>query len=154
MSLQRVIAAPFKQAGGPPLTKQQLVVGLSLHREWFSPDQAKQVVDRAASEGLLNSTDTGYEPTFAITDVEIPRDFTPDESILTRQSPFEQILERVVDAGLDKRESVAKINRLQRDRNITIESAAALYTIEEGIDIAEPLQAIYDEFDPDSVLKD
>ena len=154
MSLQRVIAAPFKQAGGPPLTKQQLVVGLSLHREWFSPDQAKQVVDRAAEEGLLDATETGFEPTFELAAVDVPRNFSPDESILTRQSPFEQILERAVESGLDKRETVATINRLQRKHNITIESAAALYAIKEGIAIGEPLAEIYTEFDLDSAVTD
>ena len=141
MSLQRVIAAPFKQSGSQTLTEQELVVGLSLHRDWFSPDQAKRVVKRAEEEGLLTVHDSGLEPSFILGDVNVPRNFSPDESILTTASPFERMLEQVVASGDEKREAVAAINRLQRDLDITIEAAAAIYASSKGLDVRDEIDA-------------
>lgn len=139
MSLQRVIAAPFQQAGAERLSKQELVVGLSLHRDWYSPDQAKVVVERAVEEGIIRNEDDEFIPTFDPGSVSIPRDFRPDGSILTRQSPLERILGEIEDSGIEKREAVAAINRSQRDLNVTIEAAAALYASKHEIPLEEPL---------------
>lgn len=137
MSLQRVIAAPFKQSGSVSLSKQQLVVGLSLHRDWFSPDQAKQVVTRATEEGLLTADDGSLSPAFDPGDVRIPRDFSPDESIFVQRSAFEQMLDALVASGEDKREAVSAVNRLQKELNVTIEAAAAIYATNRAVDVSD-----------------
>ncbi len=144
MSLQRVVAAPYKQTGSASLSEQQLVVGLSLHRDWFSPDQAKQIVARAHEEGLIEPESGEYVPTFDPGDVRIPRDFSPDQSVLRQRSTFEQMLDAVVAGGTEKRTAVAGINRLQRDLDLTIEAAAALYATEQGVDVSAEIQSAID----------
>ena len=59
MSLQVAVAVPFRQAGTDRLGEGAFVVALSLDREWFSPDQAKRLVDVAVGRGLLETVDGG-----------------------------------------------------------------------------------------------
>lgn len=137
MSLERVVAAPFKQAGTDCLSQHEFVVALSLHRDWFSPAQAKRVVDLATSEGMLDRTDDGLVPMQDPREVTIPSGFSPGEDVLTRRSTFEAILETLVEAGCDKREAVGSINRLQRELGITIEAAAVVYATTVGVEVED-----------------
>lgn len=111
------------------------VVALSLDRDWFSPDQAKRLVDVAASEGLLHREEGTLRAQFDPQTVEIPEGFEPDESILMERSTFERVLGAVVEAGEEKQTAVAAINGLQSELAVTVEAAAVLYAHRRGIDV-------------------
>lgn len=142
MSLRVAVATPFKQAGTRRMAESRFVVSLSLDRDWFSPDQAKRLIDVAVSEGLLSRTEEGLEATFPVESIEIPEDFSPDESVLVERSPFERVLETIVAEGIEKRVAVARINELQRELGITIDVAAVVFARREGIDVAEEIPAV------------
>lgn len=135
MSMEVTVAVPFRQHGTDRLGEGEFVVALSLDREWFSPDQAKRLIDIAAGRGLIERDEgdlvAGFEPGA----VEVPDGFTPDESILQSQSTFERLLNEIVGDGVEKQEAVAGVNRLQRDLGITIEAAAVLYARRRDIDV-------------------
>ena len=135
MSLRRAVAAPFRRRGVNCLSESEFLVALSLDREWFSPDQAKRLVDIAIGEGLLERADDDLRVTFDPTEPEVPEQFEPDESVLQRQSTFERLLGRIVEEGTDKQTAVAEINRLQADLAVSIEAAAALYARRNGIEV-------------------
>ncbi len=135
MSLQRVVAAPFQQRGRQRLEESEFVVALSLDRDWFSPDQASRVADLAIGQGLLRRDGSDLSPEFDPDSVDVPSGFAPDESILQGPSPFETILDHLIDAGFEKQEAVAGINRLQADLAITVEAAAVVYARRQGVDV-------------------
>ncbi|WP_255195163.1 DUF2240 family protein [Halorarius litoreus] len=135
MSLRVAVAAPFRSEGKRVLGESSFVVALSLDRDWFSPDQAKRLVDVAVGEGLLERTDDGLRATFDPSGVTVPEDYHPDESILQQRSVFEKVLDACLDSGIEKQEAVASINRLQADLAVTIEAAAILYAHRNGIDV-------------------
>ncbi|WP_134670101.1 DUF2240 family protein [Halorussus marinus] len=137
MSLRRAVAAPFKQKGRERLPESELVVALSLDRDWFSPDQAERLVDVATGQGLLDRRDDGVVAGFDPSAVEIPDGFVPDESVLQEQSTFERLLDQVVAAGTEKQTAVAEINELQGDLGVTIEAAAVVYARRRGVDVRE-----------------
>lgn len=137
MSLRTTVAVPFRTRGRDRLPESEFVVALSLDREWFSPDQAKRLVDVAVGEGLLSRTEGTIEPTFDPDAVAVPDDFVPDADLLRERSTFERVLETVVDDGTDKREAVAAINRLQADLAITVDAAAILYAHRRGLDVED-----------------
>jgi len=137
MSLRRAVAAPFRQRGIDRMSESEFVVALSLDRDWFSPDQAKRLVDVATGEGLLDRTGDDVVTTFDTGAVEIPDGFEPQESVLRERSTFERVLEAVVDAGVEKQEAVAAINRLQADLGVTIEAAAVLYARRQGLEVTD-----------------
>jgi hypothetical protein len=137
MSLRTAVAAPFAHAGSDEMGRSDFVVALSLDRDWFSPDQAKRLVDVAASEGLLDVEDGDLRVTFDPAEVSVPEEFSPDESILRQRSTFERVLGAVVEAGAQKQDAVAAINALQSDLGLTIEAAAVVYARRQGIDVVD-----------------
>lgn len=137
MSLRRAVAAPFARDESDRLGESEFVVALSLDRDWFSPDQAKRLVDVAASEGLLERDGDDLVVTFDPGETTIPDDFVPDESILRERSTFERVLAAVVQDGEDKQSAVAAINRLQGELGVTLEAAAVVYARRQGIDVSE-----------------
>lgn len=134
MSLRVAVAAPFIQNGTRRLKENEFVVALSLDRDWFSPDQAKRLIDIATGEGLLERGDDGLEVTFDPAEVTVPEEFVPDEDLLQERSAFERVLDSLVAEGMAKHEAVGAINTLQRDLGLTIEAAAVVYARREGID--------------------
>jgi hypothetical protein len=135
MSLDVAVAVPFRQAGRTRLGEGEFVVALSLDRDWFSPDQAKRLIDVATGRGLLSRDDNQVIAEFDPDDVQVPTDFVPDESILHEQSTFEQVLDAVVATGIEKQAAVAEINRRQRELGVTLEAAAVLYAKRNGVDV-------------------
>ena len=142
MSLQVAVAVPFRQEGTDRLGEGAFVVALSLNREWFSPDQAKRLVDVAVGRGLLEKVDGDLVATFDLDAVDIPADYTPDTDILREQSTFEQLLDRMTDAGMAKQEAVAAANETQRRLGITLEAAAVLVATREGIAVDVAADAV------------
>lgn len=117
------------------------VVALSLDRDWFSPDQAKRLVDVAASEGLLVRDSGRLEAQFDPQAVDVPEGFEPGEELLQERSTFERVLGTLVEAGHDKQTAVAAINGLQSELGVTIEAAAVLYAHREGVDVEAHAEA-------------
>ncbi|WP_348611879.1 DUF2240 family protein [Halobaculum rarum] len=135
MTLEAAVAAPFRGAGTDRMGEGEFVVALSLDRDWFSPDQAKRLVDIATARGLLAEDDGDLVAAFDPAEVHVPADFVPDESILREQSTFERALDAIVADGMEKRDAVAAANRRQREIGVTLETAAVLVARERGVDV-------------------
>ncbi|MDS0475449.1 DUF2240 family protein [Natrinema sp. 1APR25-10V2] len=133
MSLRVAVAAPFIQNGTRRLKENEFVVALSLDRDWFSPDQAKRLIDVATGEGLLERDDDGLAVTFDPGEVTVPEEFVPDEDLLRERSAFERVLDSLVAEGMEKHEAVGAINALQGELELTIEAAAVVYARRQGI---------------------
>ena len=148
MSLEATVAVPFRQEGRERLGDGEFVVALSLDRDWFSPDQAQRLADVAATEGLLKRTDgdtlaVAFDPLA----VDIPEGFEPDDTVLQQRTTFERLLDTIVDAGIEKHEAVADINRLQAELAVSVEAAAALYARRRGIDVTDLARQAREELD-------
>ncbi|WP_435067018.1 DUF2240 family protein [Haloplanus sp. C73] len=151
MSLEVAVAAPFRDRGRDRLGEGEFVVALSLDRDWFTPDQAKRLVDVAVGRGLLSRDDDELVAAFDPASVTIPDGFVPDESVLREQSTFERVLSALVDAGVEKQQAVADINEHQRALGITIEAAAILYARQRGVGVGDAAdRALADLTDGDS----
>lgn len=137
MSLRRAVAAPYRQRGVECMKESEFVVALSLDRDWFSPDQAKRLVDVATGEGLLEHTDDGLLITLDPLSVDLPEEFEPDEGILRQRTTFERLLDAIADADIEKQTAVAEINRLQAELEISLEAAAALYGRQHDVDVCD-----------------
>jgi hypothetical protein len=137
MSLKIAVAVPFRQRGANRLGEGEFVVAVSLDRDWFSPDQAKRLLDIATGRGLLDREDGDIVVTFDPDEVTIPEDFRPDEEVLREQSTFEKVLSRLTDAGADKQAAVAAINERQRDLGMTLEAAALVHAHAEGVSVSD-----------------
>ena len=150
MSLEATVAAPFKWHATDRLGEGSFVVALSLEREWFSPDQAKRLVDVAAGRGLVVETDGDLVAQFDPDAVVIPDGFSPDEDILREQSAFETALEAAVATGVDKQTAVAGINERQQALNVTIEAAAVLYAKQRDARVDHLAEAVRETLTPEA----
>jgi hypothetical protein len=137
VSLKTTVAVPFRAAGTREMGEGEFVVALSLDRDWFSPDQAKRLVDVAEGRGLLVYEDDDLRATFDPTTVSVPENFTPESDVLTEQSTFERVIDKLVAAGVDKREAVAAANERQSAVGVTLETAAILVAREHGVAVAD-----------------
>ncbi|ELZ78132.1 DUF2240 family protein [Haloferax larsenii] len=137
MSLDVTVAVPFRQHGSTRLGEGEFVVALSLDRDWFSPDQAKRLIDLAAGRGLVERDGTEIVATFDPADVQVPEEFEPDASVLREQSAFEQILDACVAAGIEKQAAVAGINERQSKLGVTAEAAAVLFARSNGVEVGD-----------------
>ncbi len=135
MSLRTVVAVPFQAKGRTRLPESEFVVALSLDRDWFSPDQAAHISDRGVGQGLLRREDDELVAEFSPETVSIPPDFSPSENLLAESSPFEEVVDRLVEAGQDKQSLVANINQLQADLALTLDAAAVLYAYQNGYEV-------------------
>ncbi|WP_247729293.1 DUF2240 family protein [Halovivax limisalsi] len=141
MSLRVVVAAPFGQRGTRTLRENEFVVALSMDRDWFSPDQAKRLVDVATEEGLLERTADDLAVTFDPAEVTVPEDFVPDEDLLLGRSTFERVLDALVAEGHPKHEAVGAINACQQELGVTIEVAAVVHARRRGLSVESYLDA-------------
>lgn len=149
MTLEAAVAAPFRGAGTDRMGEGEFVVALSLDRDWYSPDQAKRLVDIATGRGLLAEDDGDLITQFDPAEVHVPADYVPDESILREQSTFEKAIDAVVADGMEKRDAVAAANRRQREAGVTLEAAAVLVARERGVDADSVADAARDELAAD-----
>ncbi|RRJ29772.1 DUF2240 family protein [Halocatena pleomorpha] len=142
MSLKVAVGAPFRTTGRSRLEESEFVVALSLDRDWFSPDQAKRLVDVAVVEGLLRRDEGELVVEFPPESITIPDGFSPDESILRERTTFERILDSLGTVDESKQDSVAAINGLQASLGISTDAAAVLYAHRNGIDVSDVAQQV------------
>lgn len=135
MSLEAAVAVPFRQRGTDQLGEGEFVVAISLERDWFSPDQAKRLIDVATGRGLLTRKDGQLHAVFDPAEVSVPEEFHPDEDVLREQSTFETVLSKLTAAGVDKQAAVAAINRRQRELGVTLEAAALVHAHASGVEV-------------------
>jgi hypothetical protein len=144
MTLRPIVAYPFQKHGREAISTNDFVAALSLDRGWFDPAGAEQCLETAAAEGLLERTEDDEEgadervkATFEYAAVTVPEDLDPDPALLEPQSVFEGCVDRLVESGVEKREAVAGINRLQDDLALTVEAAAVVFTRRQSIAVAD-----------------
>lgn len=144
MDLEKVVAAPFKQQGSTRVAESKFVVGLSLDRNWYSPDQASRIVELGIQNGLLSRDEDELIAEFTPESVSIPPDFDPSDELLTQESPFEIILRELTDAGMEKQSVVAQINQLQGELGISVDAAAVVFAKSQRADVTAATQAMFD----------
>lgn len=136
MTLKRVLAAAFKYHGGPPLSETEFVAALALERGWFTPDEARDLIERARNDGLLTGEADALSATFDVSDIAVPADFEPDSAELTEAVPlFERMVDAVEGTGRDRQGVVAGINELQHSLSVSSDAAAILYAHQSGLDV-------------------
>ena len=134
------VSAPFKLKGKRKMPVSEFIFTLSLDLKWFSPDQARIVLEKAVKRGLLRQTNDTLEPVFDIESVSVPSDYTPDFRKIVEASPFDILIDRIMaKTGKERREIVAEINRKYEEYGGMLEvSVIALVMAKElGVEISD-----------------
>lgn len=132
--LKYTVSIPFKRKGKDALKESEFVLALSIDLNWFSPDQARNVVREAEKAGLIKREGDIISPTFDLSPVETTLNFKPEVS--EEQPLFDRIIERITaETGMDKRKIVALVNKKRDELSklVEIEVSAILVALEHGV---------------------
>lgn len=138
--LREALVYLFQRKGKDILSEKELILSASMDLGWFTPDEAKQLVDICLELKLLSREDTGLTPNFDFKNYSIPIDFTPSENILQMeaQEPLLFSILRHIDSktGLGRSNIMSEINKKQDALDVEIEVAAILVAKKYEIDIS------------------
>jgi hypothetical protein len=81
--LRRVVAYAFRRKGKPAMGRNEFKFLLSLDLNWFPPQQAAQIAERAVHAGLLTAEGDELRLAFDAGLVELPMGFKPGPAALT-----------------------------------------------------------------------
>ncbi len=141
--MMKTVAMPFRKRGKNALKTSEFIFALSLDLGWFSPEQAKEVLNKAKNDGLVSIKDDEISPNFDFKTIDIPLGFKPD--LKREQSIFERTIERIMITGLSRKEAIALVNKKQESMAnlIGIEISALLVAKERDIDIEDLIDETY-----------
>ena len=77
-----VISFIFKRSGKEKLTLSEIYLPLSMDLKWFSPQEAKEFVNFALKQKILNKKNDFIFPNFNYKDINIPIGYKPKKEIL------------------------------------------------------------------------
>ena len=147
--MKRALAFLF-QKEGEKISEEDFIYAQSVDMEWFSSDEAREVIDKALESGLIKVTETEIVANFDYESVDIPMGFEPSEDILEekKRDIFPDLLNEIVEkSDLTKQEIMSKVNEKQDRLNIEITTAVLIVAHEFGINLKDRDQRI------DTILK-
>jgi hypothetical protein len=138
--LMETLGYLFQRSGKDVISEKDLVLSISMDLGWFSPDEAKQLIDVGIELKLLRREDHGLKPCFNYRALSIPIDFTPTKNILQldSQEPLLLLIVRSIDekTALGRNNIMSEINKKQNLLDVEIEVAAILVAKKYEIDIS------------------
>ena len=130
----------FQRIGKDVLSEKELILSASMDLGWFTPDEAKQLIDICLELKLLSEVDIGLTPNFDFNNYSIPIDFTPSNNILQLEAlePLLFSTLRQIDSktGFGRTIIMSEINKKQDAIDVEIEIAAILVAKKYEIDIS------------------
>jgi len=150
--LQRVLALMFKRKGKSVLSEKEFVFSASIDFRWFTPKEAQRLLEKGLESKLLERSNGFIRPSFDYKKVDVSLNHRPDKNVLIdaeigREKPlFPTILDLISrDSGLQRREIVARINRVQEQLGVDIEVASLVMARDLGIDIGKLIPEVREE---------
>lgn len=147
--LKKSLAYLFQRKGKNVLSEKELTMSVSMDLGWFSPVEAKRLIDVGLELKLLSKGNEGLSPTFDYKALNIPIDFSPPRNILEVESQEPLLLAIVRNiqdkTNLDKNKVMAEINKKQNTLKVDIEVAAILVAKRYEVDISGFLREVESE---------
>lgn len=143
-----IIAFLFKRSGKEKLNYSDLYLTLSMNLNWFTPDEAKVLVDNALKQKLLTQKDKLIKPNFNIDEIIIPVGFRPSKQVSKKKTPEKHntltaMIKRITEnTDFDEDTIMKKIKMIESEKCITREVAALLVGKEYKISLEDFLEEI------------
>ncbi len=148
---ETIIAFLFKRSGKTELSFSDIYLTLSMDLKWFSPDSAKDFVNKAINEKLLTKKDNQIRPSFNISKIDIPLGFSPSKKIFEEKGRIEkedtstlnQIISKIVkESDEDKKIIFDKIKKIEKEKNLTTTVSALIVGKEFNVDFDEIIKKV------------
>ncbi|MFP4142965.1 MAG: DUF2240 family protein [Thermoplasmata archaeon] len=137
--MKRALAFLFQREGSP-VSEDDFVYTQSVDLEWFSSDEARILIEKANSDGLIKIDGEMIEADFDYENIEIPIGFEPSKDILEEEKEdiFSELLSDLVEnSGLSKQKVMSKVNDLQDSLNVEITTAMLLFARKRDIPLTD-----------------
>ncbi len=138
--LKKAIIYLFQRKGKDVLSEKELILSASMDLGWFTPNEAKQLVDICIELKLLSKDESGLKPNFDYKTQVIPIDFSPSKNILQleAQEPLLFSILRHINTKtkLPRSAIMSEINKKQDALDVEIEVAAILIAKKYDVDIS------------------
>ena len=158
-------AAYFRSIGKDVTTPEEFVMGTSLELKWMSPSDSKLLLSAMVRAGVVTQKDGYVRPASDLGAIDLPLAYKPPKEIVeslhgsksqtTEKAPaqkkqadtadvFPMLMERAVEAGMQRRDFIQNCNRIQKRLDIEIGVAALIVLRDAGTDVTPYLDAVYD----------
>jgi hypothetical protein len=138
--LMEALSYLYQRKGTDVLSEKELVLSVSMDLGWFSPEEAKQLLDICLELKLIKKTKHGLSPAFDYLSMTVPIDLIPNKNILKVESQeplLLSIIRNIENKTQKKRSSImSEINKKQVGLNVEIEVAAIIVAKNNGVDIS------------------
>ncbi len=143
--LEMAVAQAFKLRGKSRLNRTEFTFVLAYELKWFTPEESAEVLDAALKKGLLKEEGGKLLPTFNVKLVDVPKDFKPDMGILKEKNLFDQVLDLLAAAGIDRTTALVMIGNMQKEYGdlVTPEAAALVIARGKGLDVRSLIDNAY-----------
>jgi hypothetical protein len=130
----------YQRKGADVVSEKELILTVSMDLGWFSPDEAKQLLNICLELKLLKKTKHGLTPTFDYHKMTVPIDLKPNKNMLKLESqePLLLSIVRNIESKTQKKRStiMSEINKKQVNLNVEIEVAAIIIAKSNDIDVS------------------
>jgi hypothetical protein len=144
--LKRAITLLFKRKGGSQMTEKEFVFSASMDLRWFPPKDSQKLLDVALTRGLITLEDGQISPSFDISSVQVPMDFSPTPAVFelpAKEDMFSSILDHMLaNLDMEKKDVISRINTIQERMEVEIEVAALLAGEELDLDMSQFLDKV------------
>lgn len=130
-----IIAFIFNRSGKNKMSFSEFYLSLSMDLKWFTPNQAKEFVNRALKQDFLKKEKDLLKPVFDYKKTVVPIGFYPSKKDF-EQKKEEQIIEedfikviikRIAEKTLlDDEKIMDEINEIKKEKNVTLEVATLI----------------------------
>ena len=147
--LRKCIAALFRQKGEDVMTEREFVYAASMDLHWFAPKEAQTLLDISLKRGLLKLSSGSLCASFEISDNMLELDYKPSKEIIIGEQKrdekdlFIELVDKIsTSSRLQRKEIIAKINKMREKMPVDIEVAALIVARNLGIAISEDIKNI------------
>ena len=158
-------AAYFRSIGKDVTTPEEFVMGTSLELKWMSPSDSKLLLSAMVRAGVVTQKDGYVRPASDLGAIDLPLAYRPPKELVeslhgsksqtTEKAPaqkkqadtadvFPMLMERAVEAGMQRRDFIQSCNRIQKRLDIEIGVAALIVLRDAGADVSPYLDTVYD----------
>ena len=128
--LKNAVALLYKKKSKDVLSEKELELMITMDLRWFTPKDARSLIELAQTSGLVKKQKDGLKITFDWRSRDIPLGFAPSEAIFetaAHRSCFTAIIDSIEKHAKKPRpDIVAEINKKQGNFNVAIEIAGLL----------------------------
>jgi len=141
-----IITFIFNRSGKKEIDFTEFYLSLSMDLNWFNPRQAKEFINMAIKQKLLSKKEEMITPSFDINKIDVPVGFYPSKKVIKEEKKvkkgeknlIEEIVKKISEkTKLSEKKITEMINNIEKEKNITPETAALLLGKEHAVSLEE-----------------